>query len=156
MVEETQLPYTINRYKGIILRELSKVGNDFSIIYPKKEAELIEKEGARSVELFISQGYFHIMDGAAKLGFQIHHATKDYVLMTKWIDQSGPSKIPNFCHHYVGVGGLTLTNDLKKILLIQEQNSTLKNTWKLPGGLVDPGETFGEGVIREVREETGV
>ena len=35
-------------------------------------------------------------------------------------------------------------------------NPRVQGSWKLPGGLLDLGEELRDGVVREVREETGV
>ena len=53
--------------------------------------------------------------------------------------------------HFVSVAGL-VSNEEGDILLIK---SPLRG-WEYPGGMVEPGETFQEALIREVREETGV
>ena len=53
--------------------------------------------------------------------------------------------------HLVSVAGL-VTNDEGKILLV---NSPWRG-WEYPGGLIEPGETFGEALRREIREEAGV
>ena len=64
--------------------------------------------------------------------------------------------MPNQTTHYVGVGGLVL-NDEGKVLLIEEYRSQFDKTfWKIPGGMVDPGEKLGEACAREVLEETGI
>lgn len=41
-----------------------------------------------------------------------------------------------------------------KLLLIRRGNPPFKNTWALPGGFVEYGETVERAVRREVREET--
>jgi 8-oxo-dGTP pyrophosphatase MutT (NUDIX family) len=52
-----------------------------------------------------------------------------------------------------------VVNAAGEILMVQERVSPLpqyQGTWKLPGGLADPGEDFADTVVREVQEETGV
>jgi mutator protein MutT len=54
----------------------------------------------------------------------------------------------------LGVGALIFNRD--KILLVERGREPLKGYWSLPGGVLETGETLEQGVIREVREETGL
>jgi 8-oxo-dGTP pyrophosphatase MutT (NUDIX family) len=53
-----------------------------------------------------------------------------------------------------------LINKQGKLLILRESASHDTNTqaghWQLPGGRVEPGESFFEGLSREVLEETGL
>ncbi len=53
-----------------------------------------------------------------------------------------------------GVGGLVVRN--QEVLVVRMTYGPSKGRYMLPGGLLDPGETLDDAVIREVREETGV
>ena len=53
--------------------------------------------------------------------------------------------------HFVSVAGL-VTNNNGDILLIKSP----KRGWEYPGGMVEPGETFQEALLREVKEESGI
>jgi len=54
----------------------------------------------------------------------------------------------------LGIGALIF--DRGKILLVERGKEPLKGYWSLPGGVLETGETLEQGIIREVREETGL
>ncbi len=54
----------------------------------------------------------------------------------------------------LGVGALIFNRD--KILLVERGKEPFKGYWSLPGGVLETGETLEQGIIREVREETGL
>jgi ADP-ribose pyrophosphatase YjhB (NUDIX family) len=54
----------------------------------------------------------------------------------------------------VGVGAVVV--DEGRVLLVRRGHEPLKGQWSLPGGLLEVGEPLTAGVIREVREETGL
>lgn len=43
-----------------------------------------------------------------------------------------------------------------RLLLVRRGQEPAAGTWSVPGGRVEPGETDGDAVIREVLEETGL
>lgn len=51
------------------------------------------------------------------------------------------------------IGHVVFTDDAGRVLLME---TSYKDDWELPGGVVEPGETPREGAIREVVEELGV
>jgi 8-oxo-dGTP diphosphatase len=54
----------------------------------------------------------------------------------------------------VGVGAVVI--DGARVLLVRRGHEPLKGEWSLPGGALELGETLQQGVVREVREETGL
>ena len=60
--------------------------------------------------------------------------------------------MPDTPKHSVSVAGIVV-DDQDRVLLIQRRDN---GHWEPPGGVLELGETFEEGVKREVLEETGV
>jgi mutator protein MutT len=54
----------------------------------------------------------------------------------------------------LGIGALIF--DRGRILLVERGREPLKGYWSLPGGVLEIGETLEQGIVREVREETGL
>jgi 8-oxo-dGTP diphosphatase len=54
----------------------------------------------------------------------------------------------------VGVGGVVIADG--RALLIRRGGPPLEGEWSIPGGMLELGETFEEGVRRELAEETGL
>jgi len=57
-------------------------------------------------------------------------------------------------HPQVAVGAVVFHED--KILLVKRIKDPHKETWAIPGGSVNLGETLQEGAEREIKEETGL
>ena len=52
--------------------------------------------------------------------------------------------------------GAIVFDEQGRLLLVQRANPPAQGKWSLPGGRLEPGETPETGVVREVREETGL
>ncbi|KAL3743316.1 hypothetical protein ACJRO7_018592 [Eucalyptus globulus] len=93
---------------------------------------------------------------AVKEGFRYHHAEINYVMLTYWLPE-GPCMLPGNASHQVGVGGLVI-NDKGEVLVVQERycSPACVGLWKLPTGFIAESEEIFEGVVREVKEETGI
>lgn len=55
-------------------------------------------------------------------------------------------------HHSVSVAGIVVRDDGRVLVIKRHDNGQ----WQPPGGVLELGETFEEGVQREILEETGV
>jgi len=54
----------------------------------------------------------------------------------------------------VGIGGVVIHEG--RVLLVRRARPPLQGQWSIPGGGLEVGETFADGIRREVREETGL
>jgi 8-oxo-dGTP diphosphatase len=54
----------------------------------------------------------------------------------------------------VGVGGVIIADD--RVLLARRGSEPMRGQWSIPGGVLEVGESLAEGVMRELREETGL
>ncbi|XP_074679718.1 nucleoside diphosphate-linked moiety X motif 6 isoform X2 [Strix aluco] len=90
---------------------------------------------------------------AASQGFAFHHAEQGSSTLTLWLGE-GPSRLPGYATHQLGVAGAVLDESTGKVLVVQDRNRTI-NAWKFPGGLSNPGEDI-DTAVREVFEETGI
>jgi len=114
------------------------------------------ENNARGLWLQLDLDRSALIPTAIKHGFTIHHAKSEYVLLSKWLPKDEPNKLPHFASHFIGAGGAVINEETNEILVIQEKISLVGNLWKIPGGLVDEGETIAEAAVREVWEETGI
>jgi ADP-ribose pyrophosphatase YjhB (NUDIX family) len=53
---------------------------------------------------------------------------------------------------FVGTNGIVVDNQDRVLLILRDDT----RTWAIPGGALDPGELPTNGVVREVKEETGI
>ncbi|XP_047422420.1 nucleoside diphosphate-linked moiety X motif 6 isoform X2 [Sciurus carolinensis] len=98
-------------------------------------------EGRVAVWLHVPILQSQLIAPAASLGFCFHHAESDSSTLTLWLGE-GPSRLPGYATHQVGVAGAVFDESTRKILVVQDRNK-LKNMWKFPGGLSEPGEDLG-------------
>eukprot|EP00929_Paragymnodinium_shiwhaense_P032574 TRINITY_DN18029_c1_g1_i1.p1 TRINITY_DN18029_c1_g1~~TRINITY_DN18029_c1_g1_i1.p1 ORF type:complete len:500 (+),score=61.87 TRINITY_DN18029_c1_g1_i1:101-1501(+) len=123
----------------------------------KKAIKGFIENGKKGLWLTVPLSSASCVGAAAACGFHFHHAKPEYVLLTRWLPDT-PSPLPRYGFTQIGVGGVVV-NSKDEVLMVQEKVSPLANfqgSWKLPGGLADPGEDFANTVQREVHEECGI
>jgi len=114
----------------------------------------LKQNGKNAVHVHIQVPLSRFIPCFAKLGFELHHAKPDRIVLVKWLLDHVENKIPPYGTHVVGVGGCVI-NEKQEILSVKLQNMAIER-WTIPGGLVHVNEDISAGVTREVFEETGI
>lgn len=151
------MQFTFDKYGGVEIEALPSKVEEFAEELRKNIAEWTGAQ-KRGLWLKIPLTAASAAAAAAEQGFNFHHALPGYVMMTRWLPTDTESKLPLYGFTQIGVGGVVV-NSRGEVLMVQERVSPvpkLQGSWKLPGGLADPGEDFADTVAREVREETGI
>ena len=86
----------------------------------------------RGVWLKLPAACHSLVTVAVSYGFAFHHATPEYVQLTKWLPADEPSPLPRYAFTQIGVGGV-IVSDSRKVLLVQERVSPsprMQGSWK--------------------------
>lgn len=157
MDSEGMLDHETDKYDGIIIKpEGLPTTKDTFLISLHRSLEAWKDAGKRGIWLKLPAHQLEYVTIATDMGFVMHHAEKDYLMLTKWLSHE-ENKLPPNASHQVGVGCVVLNAD-NKLLCVQEKNGPLKGmgVWKVPTGLADPQEDLADTARREVFEETGI
>lgn len=130
------------------------------------EPSLVEwqRQGHKSCMLRVSIEHSQVAAHAAEHGFVYHHAEGQHAVLKRWLQPILEDKVPPYATHQVGVAGLCM-DKMGRILLVKEWRDVPasegggrvpSSQWKLPGGMLERGESFSEAVEREILEETGI
>lgn len=111
--------------------------------------------GYRLVWLEVPIARADLIPVAASQGFTFHHCEPNRITLTCQLLPDATVPLP--ATHYVGAGGLVLNSRQELLVVVEKVHRRRQpNYYKLPGGALLPGEHLVDGVMREVREETGV
>ncbi|XP_065850763.1 nudix hydrolase 8-like [Euphorbia lathyris] len=112
-------------------------------------------KGKRGIWLKLLMEQAELIPIAIQEGFEYHHAEPGYVMLTYWIPDE-PCSLPATPSHHIGVAAFVV-NQNKQILVVKEKcPCTCSGVWKMPTGYINKSEDIFSGVVREVKEETGV
>jgi len=154
-----QLEAKTDAYNGIIITEnlSGMLVSDFRSRLAHSIQSWREMK-RRGVWLRIPIESSELIPAAVDNGFWFHHSSSNYLLMCTWLPGGKEqSRLPAAASHYIAAAGFVLNSNLD-LLVIQEQTGPAAgiDLWKLPGGYCSLGEDISAGVVREVKEETGI
>lgn len=112
-------------------------------------------EGLRVAWLELPAARAALLPQALCAGFELHHCRPDRIVLTLALEAG--AYVPTAATHGVGVGGIVLDAHRRLLVVLERRDVTERpGYYKLPGGMLEPGEFFADGVVREVAEETGI
>lgn len=150
------LPSVRNKYGGVYV-DSANLPEDAADFTRRLQASLAAWEAADVpvAWLQIPGRLGGLLAPALAQGFEFHHCSGDAVMLVRRI--AAAAYVPTAATHSIGVGGVVI-NEARELLVVLEHRDLKARPgyYKLPGGMLEPGEHLIEGVIREVREETGI
>ena len=150
----------MDTYNGVII----KLDESYIDTSPTSFEVLLESslqqwrdQGKRGIWMHIPTCLSQLVPICTRLGFDFHFAKPGMLVLTTWLPLDSESRLPHGPTHQVGVGALVL-NRKSQMLVVQELTGPASafQLWKLPTGLLDPGEDIGAAAQRELLEETGL
>ncbi|MCL4835253.1 MAG: NUDIX domain-containing protein [Caldilineaceae bacterium] len=149
------LAHSVNNFNGVII-DSTQLPADLVEFRVRLDASIAQwrADGRQVVWMEAPIDRAALIPLAVDAGFGFHHSQDGYLMMTLLLQEG--AFVPYYATHYIGAGGVVI-NDRQEILVVCERfRRGNRPYYKLPGGALYPGEHLVDGVIREVREETGV
>lgn len=150
------LPSVRNKYGGVYV-DSANLPEDAADFTRRLQASLAAWEAADIpvAWLQIPGRLGGLLAPALAQGFECHHCSGDAVMLVRRIRPE--AYVPTAATHSIGVGGVVI-NEARELLVVLERRDLKARPghFKLPGGMLEPGEHLVDGVVREVREETGI
>ena len=81
--------------------------------------------GKKGVWIKIPLKRSELISPLSDIGFKCHHAKEDYIMMTYWLCDDEPNKLPKYSFHQVGVSGIIFSVDFKETLSFSMQPISL-------------------------------
>jgi ADP-ribose pyrophosphatase YjhB (NUDIX family) len=121
------------------------------------------EQDIRGVWIHLPRQLSHLVPCIMQHEFEFHDVvhtsatTHNMLILKRWLLPS-PSRLPLGPTHQVGVGALVVRSSDHKMLVVQEKTgpAAKRKLWKMPTGLLDPGEDVADAAVRELKEETGL
>jgi 8-oxo-dGTP diphosphatase len=149
-----------DRYGGVINRvDVTSPPVDETAFREELEAHLrVWEEGSvRGVWMVLDPSHHpHLIAPVLRSGFAFHHADEREAVLCRWLPRDTPSSLPHAMTHFVGAAGLVFHPERPYDVLTISERFESKLRYKIPGGLVDQGESIAAAAVREVLEETGI
>lgn len=150
---------TTDRFQGVIIKAEEEFNCDVKQFSDKLQCSLSKwiSDGIRTVWFYISlkhSVFIPVLTANEFVFHRVNDAAGETLVMCRWLPKDKPNHIPPYAHTMVGVGGIVV-NDKDELLVVYQSYGTYES-WKLPGGYVEPREDLTEAVVREIEEETGV
>ena len=155
---------SFDHYNGVTLHLENMNWESFDPETFKKDLEQAlefwSMEGRKGVWIQCPPTCAEVVPIAIQLGFQFHFV-RDHrtLIMSKWLPTDISNRLPLGPTHQVGIGTLILNpNDPTQMLVVKELTgpAAARDLWKMPTGLLDPGEDIPDAAVRELKEETGL
>jgi 8-oxo-dGTP diphosphatase len=145
-----------NQYRGVFVGEAHLPDDDEAFVAGLAAAlPQWQTEGIRVAWLQLPATRAALVPRAIEAGFDFHHCDGSRLMLVKRLEAGAYA--PSGATHTVGVGGAVISDDGRVLVVLERRDVTARpGYYKLPGGMLEPGEYFGEGVVREVHEETGI
>ena len=149
------LAHSVNNFNGVVI-DPAQLPSDAVEFRARLDASIAQwrVDGRQVIWMEAPLDRAALIPQAVEAGFSFHHTQDTYLMMTLRLQEG--AMIPHYATHYIGAGGVVI-NSRQEILVVCERfRRGNRPYYKLPGGALHPGEHLVDGVIREVREETGV
>lgn len=145
-----------NQYRGVFVGEPHLPGDDDAFVADLAAAlPQWQSEGIRVAWLQLPATRAALVPRAIEAGFEFHHCDGPKLMLVKRLEAG--AYVPAGATHTIGVGGAVISEDGRVLVVLERRDVTARpGYYKLPGGMLEPGEHFADGVVREVHEETGI